>query len=53
MQFHLSWNRDPAPYVRTIEQLAGRLAADLSAEDRAAIAFIDLGGGDRPHRAGG
>jgi diaminopimelate decarboxylase len=53
LQVHLSWNRSPDPYVRIIEALAGALARDLSPEDRAALRFIDLGGGFRPHRLEG
>jgi diaminopimelate decarboxylase len=53
IQFHLSWNRDAGPYARIIEDLALTLARDLTAEERAGIAFIDVGGGYRPHRLEG
>ena len=53
IQFHLSWNRDAAPYLRIIEDLAQTLARDLTAEERAGVTFIDVGGGYRPHRLEG
>jgi diaminopimelate decarboxylase len=52
VHFHLSWNRDPRPYERIIEEL-GRALANLSPGDRAEVRFIDIGGGYRPHRLEG
>ena len=52
VQVHLSWNRDPAPYVRMIQEIAAALS-QLHDHERAAIRFIDIGGGFRPHRAEG
>jgi len=53
IQFHLSWNRDATPYVRIIEALGRTLASEFTPAERAQIAFIDLGGGFRPHRLEG
>jgi diaminopimelate decarboxylase len=53
IQFHLSWNRDASPYRRIIEDLARTLERDLDAEARRRIAFIDVGGGYKPHRLEG
>ena len=49
VQFHLSWNRDATPYERILEDLATVIARDLTAEERARLAFVDVGGGYRPH----
>lgn len=53
IQFHLSWNRDGKPYQRIIEDLGRALESGLTAAERAGIAFIDVGGGYRPHRLEG
>ena len=53
VQAHLSWNRSARPYELIIEELGTAFRAQLTAEDRAAIAFVDLGGGYRPHRLEG
>ncbi len=53
IQFHLSWNRDAQPYQAIIADLAGTLARDFTAEERAGVAFVDVGGGYRPHRLEG
>jgi diaminopimelate decarboxylase len=53
IQFHLSWNRSPAPYVRILEDLARCLGEELTEAERAGIAFVDVGGGFRPHRLEG
>jgi diaminopimelate decarboxylase len=53
VQSHLSWNRDPSPYVRVIGELARTLRDGLSPEDRASLDFVDVGGGYRPHRTEG
>ena len=53
IQFHLSWNRDAQPYEAILADLGAALARDLTAEERAGIAFIDIGGGYRPHRLEG
>ncbi|AUX47344.1 decarboxylase [Sorangium cellulosum] len=53
IQLHLSWNRDASPYRRIIEDLGRCLAHDLTAEQRARLRFIDVGGGYRPHRLEG
>lgn len=53
VQSHSSWNRSPAPYVRLIEDLARCLREGFTEAERAAISFIDVGGGYRPHRLEG
>lgn len=53
IQSHLSWNRDALPYERLIADLGHYLGSEFSAEERATIQFIDLGGGFRPHRLEG
>jgi diaminopimelate decarboxylase len=53
IQSHLSWNRDARPYEGLIADLGSYLASQLTAEERARIRFIDVGGGYRPHRLEG
>lgn len=53
VQFHLSWNRDPEPYRRIIEDLGRVLRDGLTEKERERIGFIDVGGGYRPHRTEG
>jgi len=53
IQSHLSWNRNPLPYVRVIDALAASLERDFTPEQRGQIAFVDLGGGFRPHQIEG
>jgi diaminopimelate decarboxylase len=52
LQAHLSWNRSPDPYRRVIEAIGATLE-QLTADERAAIEIVDLGGGYRPHRLEG
>ncbi len=52
VQFHLSWNRSPAPYVDSLSALADVLST-LSPTERQRLRFIDIGGGFRPHRSEG
>lgn len=47
LQFHTSWNLDPANQVRFIERLGATLGG-LSAKQRAVIEFLDVGGGYWP-----
>ena len=47
LQFHSSWNLDAAQQVNFITRL-GRTVRGLSAEQRAGIEFIDIGGGFWP-----
>jgi len=47
LQFHSSWNLDPAAQVAFIERLGQALAA-LPAEKRRWVEFIDIGGGFWP-----
>jgi diaminopimelate decarboxylase len=53
IQFHLSWNRDARPYEAILADLGDVLSRGLTAEERAGIAFVDVGGGYRPHRLEG
>lgn len=52
VQFHLSWNRSPEPYVQSLSALAEVLAT-LPIEARRRLRFLDIGGGFRPHRSEG
>ncbi len=52
VQFHLSWNRDPRPYVDSLSALA-QVLTTLEPAERARLRFIDIGGGFRPHRTEG
>ena len=47
LQFHTSWNRDPSAQVAFLVELGEALAA-APAELRAAIGFLDVGGGYWP-----
>jgi len=47
LQFHTSWNLDPANQVRFIARLGAALGK-MSSRDRAAVEFIDIGGGFWP-----
>jgi diaminopimelate decarboxylase len=49
LQFHTSWNLSPEPQVAFIATL-GKVLADLPAADRAALTFIDIGGGYWPEQ---
>lgn len=49
IQVHLSWNRNPSPYIAVIREIAAALREHLSPERRARLKFIDLGGGCKPH----
>jgi diaminopimelate decarboxylase len=49
LQFHASWNLDPAKQTGFIQKLGGILA-DMPAEQAGAINFIDIGGGYWPAR---
>jgi diaminopimelate decarboxylase len=53
IQFHLSWNRNAAPYENIIRELGEYLRSSLPMEDRRAIQFVDVGGGYRPHQLEG
>lgn len=53
LQSHLSWNRDPSPYRRAIEAIGACLRDGLTAQERAGLEFLDLGGGYKPHRTEG
>jgi diaminopimelate decarboxylase len=53
LQFHLSWNRDPAPYERVIAELGAAIRAQLRPDQRARLRFFDVGGGFRPHQLEG
>ncbi|WP_437949550.1 alanine racemase [Sorangium sp. So ce296] len=53
IQLHLSSHRDLAAYEGIIEQLGRFLERELTAEERASIAFVDVGGGYWPHRVEG
>jgi diaminopimelate decarboxylase len=53
IQFHLSWNRSAEPYARIVEDLGQALREQLSPAQRAAIRFVDVGGGYKPHRIEG
>jgi diaminopimelate decarboxylase len=52
VQSHLSWNRSPEPYVAVIEEIGAALA-QWTADERARLEFLDVGGGYRPHRLEG
>jgi diaminopimelate decarboxylase len=47
IQFHTSWNMDPAVQVRLIRRLGATLA-EMRPEHSAAIEFLDIGGGFWP-----
>lgn len=49
LQFHSSWNMTPAKQIDIITAL-GRTLADLSAQDRECIRFLDIGGGYWPEQ---
>ncbi|HEY4119897.1 MAG TPA: alanine racemase [Byssovorax sp.] len=49
VQFHSSWHRDATPFARALEDLARVIARDLTGEELARLAFVDVGGGYRPH----
>lgn len=49
IHFHTSWNKDATRYRHFIRQLAKYLQNDFSPDRRSQIAFVDLGGGFRPH----
>jgi diaminopimelate decarboxylase len=53
IQFHLSWNRSAEPYARIVEELGKALREQLSAGQRAALRFVDVGGGYKPHEIEG
>lgn len=53
IQFHLSWNRSAEPYARIVEDLGHALRTQLSPSQRAALRFIDVGGGYKPHEIEG
>jgi diaminopimelate decarboxylase len=53
VQLHSSWNRSADRYEKILADLGRTLAADLTAEERASIAIIDVGGGYQPHRLTG
>lgn len=48
IQFHLSWNREPTNYVKVIEELGAYLKKNFTAEMRANVRFLDMGGGYFP-----
>lgn len=52
VQFHLSWNRSPDPYVQSLSAIA-EILASLSPAERRRLRFLDIGGGFRPHRSEG
>jgi diaminopimelate decarboxylase len=52
VQFHLSWNRSPAPYVQSLSAIA-EILASLSPVERRRLRLLDIGGGFRPHRSEG
>ncbi|MCX6785371.1 MAG: alanine racemase [Candidatus Komeilibacteria bacterium] len=45
IQFHLSLNAGPAPYVQVIGELSRYLRASFSPRELASLKFIDFGGG--------
>ena len=49
LQFHTSWNRDPAPQVAFLARL-GQTLQRLPQSHRSTITFIDIGGGYWPSR---
>lgn len=53
IQTHLSWNRDPEPFQRAIAAIGACLRDGLTRDERSSIAFLDIGGGYRPHRTEG
>jgi diaminopimelate decarboxylase len=53
IQAHLSWNRDPEPYRRVIAAIGTCLREAFTPAERASVAFLDVGGGYRPHRTEG
>ncbi len=49
LQAHLSWNRTPEPYVQVLALIGKMLREGLTGPQRAQMAFIDIGGGYKPH----
>lgn len=53
IQFHISFNKDAAPYQHMIKLLSSYLRRTFSKKQLREIRFIDIGGGFRPYRSEG
>ena len=48
IHFHISFNRDPKKYVKTMKEVAAYLSSDFSPAERDCFEYLDMGGGFVP-----